>query len=136
MWWDDDPSAGIDEMTGLLKLHGVPARLPRKRLVAEAELHRLGSGDAARDALCARLCELANQLLARARNERRFGGPYFEGANLRARASPGRRIDEAMRSRTRGRRAGPRGVPGTVDSPVTGASMLSARCTRSASSRG
>jgi hypothetical protein len=79
MWWDDDPSTGIDEMAGLLKLHGVVALLPRKQLIAEAveELHQLDSTEAARDALCARLCELANRQLAKAGTDRRFCGPYF-----------------------------------------------------------
>jgi hypothetical protein len=83
IWWDDDPSVGIGEMEGLLTLHGVPGTLARKRLTAEAleELYRLGGRETARDALCTRLCELANQLLAKARDGRRFCGPYFQAFN-------------------------------------------------------
>jgi hypothetical protein len=36
MWWHDDPSAGVDEMAGLLKLLGVGKRFPRKRLIVDA----------------------------------------------------------------------------------------------------
>lgn len=77
MWWHDDPSAGIDEMAGLLKLHGVRGTLSRKRLIAEAiaELDQLDDEDVARDRLCDRLCGLANDLLART-SDRRFCGPY------------------------------------------------------------
>ena len=81
-WWHDDPSAGIDEMIGLLKLHRVPDKLPRDRLVAEAvrELDRIVDENAARDALSARLCELANELLARS-TDRRFCGPFYSDFN-------------------------------------------------------
>lgn len=82
MWWHDDPSVGIDEMAGLLKLHGVRGRLTRKRLLAEAitELDRLDDEDVARDRLCDRLCALANDLLART-SDRRFCGPYASDDN-------------------------------------------------------
>jgi hypothetical protein len=83
MWWHDDPSAGVDEMAGLLKLHGVTKRFPRKRLVAEAEraLERTNDEDAARDRLCARLCDVANELVAAAGSDRQFCGPYFSDFN-------------------------------------------------------
>ena len=83
MWWHDDPSAGVDEMAGLLKLLGVGKRFPRKRLIADARraLDRTDDEDAAREELCLRLCEVANDLLRDVKPGRQFCGPYFSDFN-------------------------------------------------------
>ena len=70
-------------MAGLLKLHGVSKKFPRKRLIADAvrALDRDDDEDAARDELCVRLCEVANDLLAESKLGRRFYGPFFSDFN-------------------------------------------------------
>ncbi len=81
-WWHDDPSAGVDEMAELVEELG-GKRFPRSRLVKDAQraLDRSDDEEMARDELCARLCEAANDVLAKARVPRRFCGPYFSDVN-------------------------------------------------------
>jgi hypothetical protein len=81
LWWHDDPACGVEEMVGLLKTLGVKGRIPKAKILIEAQkdLDRPGSDeDLARDRLCEVLCFAANALLERAGRGTRFCGPFHD----------------------------------------------------------